>query len=40
VTAGTALHTLLVAGSTPDDRQRLGANEGTADHLLLRYYRR
>ena len=35
------LHMLLVAGSTPDDRQRLGANkEGTADRPVLRYYRR
>jgi hypothetical protein len=32
---------LLVAGSTPDDRQRLGVNEeGIADRLLLRYCRR
>jgi hypothetical protein len=37
----TALHMLLVAGSTPDVRQRLGANEeGIADRPVLRYYRR
>jgi hypothetical protein len=37
----TALHMLLVVRSTPDDRQRLGANEeGITDCLLLRYCHR